>query len=91
MAKLQNPEPIKISYDASVYTDVGWRGVTICADALKISERMAQLQCVTSIDGEQPTGYISRTGSIRQSYHAGGIAQREIGKKKRLSTCEVIA
>jgi len=91
MTKLQNPELIKISYDASVFTDVGWRGVTICADALKISAGMALVERVTSIDGEQPTGYISRTGSVRQTYHAGGIAQREVGKKKRLSTCEVLA
>jgi hypothetical protein len=32
----------------------------------------------------------SRTGAKRQKYHAAGIAQREVGMKKRLSACEIV-
>ena len=80
-----------IKYNASVYTQAGWRGVTIKAKAEQISKGMAQVLDVLEIDGEAPVGYTSRTGAKRQTYHAAGIAQREVGAKKRISACDVVA
>ena len=83
-------DTLHIEYSASVFTDAGWRGVTICAEAQHISPKMVEVTEVVSIDGEPPTGYTSRTGAKRQRYHAGGVAKRELGKHKRLSACRVI-
>jgi isopentenyl diphosphate isomerase/L-lactate dehydrogenase-like FMN-dependent dehydrogenase len=80
-------EKITITYDASVFTQAGWRSVEIKAKAIKTSEKMAEVTEVLEIDGEMPIGYASRTGAKRQTYNAKGIAQREIGKKKRLGAC----
>ena len=82
---------MKIEYSASVYTAAGWRSVTITADAAQVSAGMARVDQVTAIDGAPPVGYTSRTGARRQQYHAAGIALREIGKRKRISTCRIIA
>lgn len=82
---------LEIEYTASVMVDAGWRPVTITAIATNVSEKMAVVERVTLIDGEEPTGYTSRTGARRQRYHAAGLAQREVGKKKRLSACEILA
>ena len=79
-----------IEYTSSVFTQAGWRSVTITANADKISAGMAQVVKVTEIDGDAPTGYTSRTGAKRQTYNAAGIAAREIGAKKRISTCRVM-
>lgn len=82
-------EKIIIKYNSSVMVPAGWRHVTIKAEAEKTSEKMATIVKVLEIDGEEPTGYTSRTGAKRQTYHAAGIAQREIGTKKRLSACVI--
>ena len=79
-----------IKYISSVFTQAGWRSVTITAQANQISPGMAQVVKVTEIDGDAPTGYTSRTGSKRQTYNAAGIAAREIGAKKRISTCKIM-
>ena len=76
-----------INYSSSVFTQAGWRNVTIQAVAEKISEKRAKVLTVLSIDGEVPAGYTSRTGSKRQTYNAAGIAQREIGAVKIISKC----
>jgi hypothetical protein len=81
---------ITIVYKSSVYTQAGWRGVKIKASAEKISPGMAKVLKVLEIDGEAPTGYTSRTGAKRQKYNAAGVAQREIGSKKRISAVEII-
>lgn len=80
---------ITIKYNASVFTAAGWRGVEIEAKAEQTSPKMATVTEVVSIDGDDPTGYTSRTGAKRQTYNAAGIAQREVGTKKRLSSCEI--
>ena len=82
---------ITIKYSASVFTQAGWRNVTIEASAEQVSAGMAKVTEVLTIDGDAPIGYTSRTGAKRQTYHAAGIAQREVGAKKRLSSCEVAA
>ena len=79
-----------IEYQASVFTQAGWRSVTITAEAEAISAKMANVVRVVAIDGEEPKGYQSRTGARRQTYHAAGIAQREVGSRKRLSACKVL-
>lgn len=82
---------IKISYNASVFTAAGWRGVTITAMAEPSKTgKMARVVEVLEIDGETPTGTMSRTGAKRQQYHGTGIAQREVGANKRISACEII-
>ena len=79
-----------IQYDASVFTAAGWRSVTITATAAQVSAGTARVEQVIEIDGAPPVGYTSRTGAKRQQYHAAGIALREIGKRKRISTCRII-
>jgi len=79
-----------IRYSASVFTDAGWRGVEITAEAVRTSPKMLEVLLVTEIDGEAPTGYTSRTGAKRQRYNAAGIAKREVGKRKRASACEIL-
>jgi hypothetical protein len=74
-----------IIYKSSVFTPAGWRAVYISATAKHLTEKMLEVVQVTAIDGETPTGYTSITGAKRQTYHAAGVAQREIGKKKRVS------
>jgi hypothetical protein len=78
---------ICIEYETSVFTPAGWRGVTIRAEAVPTSAKMATVCRVVVIDGEAPLGYTTRTGAKRQRYNARGIAQREIGARKRLSSC----
>lgn len=79
-----------IQYTASVYTQAGWRPVTITAQAEPISAGMARVVRVDAIDGDTPAGYTSRTGAKRQTYNAAGIAKREIDTRKRLSACQIL-
>lgn len=82
---------VTIEYNASVCTPAGWRSVTITAEAeLNKTGKMATVTRVVMIDGEEPTGYASRTGAKRQRYNAAGIAKREIGVRKRVSSCSVV-
>ena len=81
---------MKIEYTASVFTPAGWRGVTIAADAERVSAGMARVTAVTSIDGEDPRPGMSRTGARRQQYNGAGVAAREVGARKRLSACSVL-
>jgi hypothetical protein len=73
-------------YSASVFTAAGWRSVTITAHIKLLTPKTGSVVQVLAIDGEEPTGYTSRTGSKRQRYNAAGIAARELGKKKRLAS-----
>lgn len=82
---------LTITYTASVFTPAGWRSVRITATADRISAGMARVTAVTAIDGDKPTCGMSRTGAKRQTYNGAGIAQREIGARKRLSACQVLA
>lgn len=84
-------ESITLEYSASVYTAAGWRSVTITAQAEKVSPAMARVTEVKLIDGEAPAYGMSRTGARRQQYNGHGIAQREVGLKKRISACAVVA
>jgi hypothetical protein len=78
-----------ISYRSSVYTPAGWRGVSIQARAQRISAGMVEVIEVVAIDGEAPHYGQSRTGARRQSYNGAGVAQREVGARKRISTCSI--
>jgi hypothetical protein len=80
---------MKISYKSSVLTNAGWRSITITAIAEKTSEKMAKVNEIIAIDGEYPTGYLSRTGAKRQTYNANYVSTKELGRIKRLSACEV--
>jgi hypothetical protein len=81
---------MKIKYTTSVFTAAGWRSVSIVATADQVSPGMAKVIAVTEIDGEEPKGYTSRTGAKRQQYNASGVAAREVGAKKRISTCKIL-
>ena len=84
-------ETIKfITYNSSVFVSAGWRNIEIQALAKTISQKMAEVVTVVNVDGNGTTGYASRTGAKRQTYHVKGIAQREIGKRKRIACCNVI-
>jgi hypothetical protein len=81
-----------IQYSTSVYTPAGWRDVSITAEANpSASGKMATVERVLAIDGEKPAGTMSRTGAKRQQFHGTAIASREVGKRKRLSACRVLA
>jgi hypothetical protein len=80
---------MRISYNSIVYTAAGWRHVYIEADAEQISAGMARVTRVISIDGDAPHYGMSRTGAKRQSYNGNAVAAREVGAKKRLSSCNV--
>jgi hypothetical protein len=82
---------VHVNYKSSVMTaQAGWRAVTITARAEQVTPGTARVLEVLAIDGEAPTGYTSRTGAKRQQYNAAGVAQREVGARKRLSACTII-
>ena len=81
---------MKVEYKSSVFTPAGWRGVTITAEAERTSLRMVEVTKVITIDGDAPIGYTSRTGAKRQQYNAVGVARREVGKRKRISSIFVV-
>jgi hypothetical protein len=82
---------MQIEYKAAVFTQAGWRSVNITAEVDQVSPGMAVVKTVTAIDGEEPKSNMSRTGAKRQAFHGTGIAAREVGARKRLSTCQLIA
>ena len=81
---------MKIEYTASVHTPAGWRGVTIAADAERVSAGYARVLAVLAIDGENPRPGMSRTGARRRQFNGAGVAAREVGALKRLSACNVL-
>ena len=81
---------IKATYTTNVLVDAGWRSVEITAMLTQVSKGMAEVVEVIAIDGKEPRGYHSRTGATRQQYNAGFLANREVGKRKRLSAVEVL-
>lgn len=78
---------ITISYTTSVFTPAGWRTEVVQAQAEQISPKRCRIVSVLDIGGSGNSGYGSRTGAKRQSYHVGGVARREQGKVKNLSAC----
>jgi hypothetical protein len=84
------PRSIQVSYSASVFVPANWRQVRIEAMARQISPGMAEVAEVLAINGEVPSGHQSRTGAARQRFNGQAIAAREVGARKRLSTCDVL-
>ena len=72
-------------------TDAGWRGVWVRATAVMVSAKMAEVTSVMKIGGEDPARSMSVSGSRRQAFNGISISQREIGAKKRLSACSILA
>lgn len=83
-------DTIKIKYDTSVFTPAGWRSVTVTANAEKTSPKRCVIVDVIDIDGNGNVGYASRTGANRQKYNVSYAASNEIGKKKNISSIEVL-
>lgn len=81
---------MKIKYNTSVYTDCGWRGAEVIAEAEAISSKRVRIVAVDDINGDGNTGWASVTGAQRQRYSCGGAAAREVGKIKNLSACVLI-
>lgn len=81
---------ITILYHSSVRVDAGWRHVYVKALAEKVSPGMAVVREILEIDGEIPARGQSRTGAKRQSFDGRFWASREVGAKKRISSCEVL-
>ena len=77
-----------VTYRASVLTPAGWRPVEVTASVLPVTEKTAEVLQVFAIDGERPAKWMSRTGSKRQAFDGLFFAGREVGKRKRLSSCE---
>jgi hypothetical protein len=84
-------ELVKIKYQSSVKTPAGWRSVQIVAVAERVSDAMAQVKEVLLIDGETPNYQQSRTGAKRQEFNGKYFATQQIGAKKRIATCELLA
>lgn len=82
---------ITIVYSSSVKVEAGWRDVKIKACAEQISAGMAVVRDVIEIDGEAPAYGQSRTGAKRQSFNGKAWAAQQIGAKKRLRACEIVA
>ena len=82
-------DTLTIEYQTSVFTSAGWRGVTVTAQAVKVSAGMAVVKAVALIDGETPNAGMSRTGARRQAFNGVTTALREVGAKKRLSACRI--
>lgn len=82
---------ITITYNSAVKVDAGWRDVQIKVRAEQISAGMAVVREVVEIDGEAPAYGQSRTGAKRQSFNGKAWAAKQIGAKKRLSACEIVA
>jgi hypothetical protein len=84
-------EIVKIKYQSSVKTPAGWRSVQIVAAAERVSDAMAQVKEVLLIDGETPNYQQSRTGAKRQEFNGKYFATQQIGAKKRIATCQILA
>lgn len=82
---------IKIKYSTSVFTDAGWRSVWVRATAVMVSAKMAEVTEVSKIGGEDPARSMSVSGSRRQAFDGISISLREIGAKKRISACSILA
>lgn len=82
---------ITIKYTSSVKVEAGWRDVQIKALAEQISAGMAVVREVIAIDGETPACGQSRTGAKRQQFNGKAWAAKQIGAKKRLSACQIVA
>jgi hypothetical protein len=78
-----------ITYTSSVKVDAGWRSIGITARAVRVSAGMCQVEEVLEIDGQAPAYGQSRTGAKRQEFNGHYWARQEVGKKKRISSCEV--
>ena len=80
-----------LEYNSSVLVTAGWRSISITAEATPSGTgKKAEVVKVLEIDGEDPTGYHSRTGSKRQTFNADYIANREMGAVKIVSKCNII-
>lgn len=77
---------LTIEYKSAVNTPAGHRSVYIIAEAKKLSEKRCEVINVISIDGEAPSKVMSRTGAKRQQYDGNYYADKEVGKKKNIST-----
>lgn len=84
-----NQNTATITYTGSVKTPAGFRSVEITAEAVLVTEKMAQVSRVLLIDGEVPSYGMSRTGANRQKYNGKFVADSQIGARKRLSACRV--
>ena len=78
-----------ITYTSSVKVDAGWRSIGITAKAIRLSPGMCQVTEVLTVDGETPAYGQSRTGAKRQSFNGHYWVRQEIGKKKRISSCDI--
>lgn len=74
-----------VEYKSSVQTKAGWRSVWIKAEVEQISEKRAKVVKVISIDDEEISYNMSRTGANRQKYNGEYFASQEVGKIKNIS------
>ncbi len=81
---------MKVEYKTSVYTPAGHRSVIITALADKISEKRCAITQVLTIDGDEPSYGMSRTGANRQRYNGIYTAEAEAGKKKNIATLQIL-
>ena len=77
---------MKVEYKASVNTPAGHRSVYVIANAKLISPKRCEIVEVVTIDDEEPSRVMSRTGAKRQQYDGIYCASMEVGKKKNLSS-----
>ena len=83
-------ETVTIKYKGTVLTPAGFRSVEMTAKVEKISAKRAKVLELIEIDGEEIKANMSRTGANRQKFYGIGVASREEGKIKNLSTCQIV-
>lgn len=81
---------MQVKYNSSVKVPAGWRSVEIVATVNQISKAMVEVISVDMIDGEEPNRNQSRTGANRQKFNGKWWASTEVGKKKRISSLQII-
>jgi len=81
---------ITIKYRTAVFTPAGWRPEEVTAVAEYLSTKRARIIEILDVGGNGSKGYGSRTGAKRQAYNVGGIAKREIGMIKNLSSVQIV-
>jgi len=85
MARTKEGFKMKIEYKTSVSTPAGWRSVYMIAEVEKISDKRVKIMAISSIDGENVSQNMSRTGSKRQNFYGDYFAKKELDKIKNLS------
>lgn len=77
---------IGIKYKGSVKVAAGWRAVEFAGTARMLSPKRCEVVDITHINDEPVGGTQSITGAKRQQFYGVGVAKREQGSIKNISS-----